>query len=743
MPSTSSETTHQPAVSATTQPEVAVASSYTIGALMASLDEAASNAGQSKTETVASHDHTQQELVRSRLGIASSLFIALRSKHPATAAHSIRVALGASAWAATLKMPNQLRTQLELAALLHDIGKIGVPDRVLLKPGRLDPEEVVLMDRHLQVGQMILESAGMPDKIIEYVNSAAAWYDGSHRHIKQAGEEIPFISRMLAVVDAFDAMTTDHVYRPARSRERALAELFECAGGQFDPGGVKSFAEHFNHNQRELQDEVVERWIAALADSPGCLPWAAPGAPKLPTPLIESNPTLPFHQKMVDNTHDGVVFIDTERKITQWNTGTERLTGVASSAAIGQVLTPTLLDMSDRDGKLVSDDECPIEQVIATGLQLMESVSILGRQGHHVAVEMHVIPVHTEQGELQGATILLNDVSSEASLEEKCQALHVEMTKDPMTRVANRAEFDRMLAAFVDAHEETNLPCSLIMADIDHFKRINDTYGHQAGDEAIITFATLLKSMCRSGDLVARYGGEEFAVLCADCNNATAAARAEEIRRKLSETPHSELGNNSITASFGVTELQPGDTPETMLRRSDRALLQAKDQGRNQVVQLGDGMSEEEIEKKSWWPFSSWRGAKLVETQLVTQVPLDITVQKLRGFIADQEAKVLKATEHCLCLEATDNGDSMNRNSAGRPISFLIDIELSEERVERENAAGLASGVYAQTVAKVSLRPSRKRDRRRGMAVDRARLLLGSLKSYLMAKEQTPEAVAT
>src|SRR6185503_1280592 len=141
------------------------------------------------------------------------------------------------------------------------------------------------------------------------------------------------------------------------------------------------------------------------------------------------------------------------------------------------------------------------------------------------------IPVHGDDGQVQGATILLHDAEPEASLEEKCEALHAEVTKDPMTKVANRAEFDRMQALFMETHQQAGQPCSLIMADIDHFKSINDTYGHQAGDEAIITIANLLKQTCRAGDLVARYGGEEFAVLCADCSAADAARRAEQLRR--------------------------------------------------------------------------------------------------------------------------------------------------------------------------------------------------------------------
>ena len=104
---------------------------------------------------------------------------------------------------------------------------------------------------------------------------------------------------------------------------------------------------------------------------------------------------------------------------------------------------------------------------------------------------------------------------------------------------------------------------------------------------------------------MARYGGEEFVVLCADCNNAAAAKRAEQMRKRLAEMHHPSLKGRRITASFGVTELQPGDTPETMLRRADRGLLQAKDQGRNQVMQLGDGFGTTKP-KRGWWPFSSY-----------------------------------------------------------------------------------------------------------------------------------------
>ena len=159
--------------------------------------------------------------------------------------------------------------------------------------------------------------------------------------------------------------------------------------------------------------------------------------------------------------------------------------------------------------------------------------------------------------------------------------------------MANRAEFDRVHAMFVAAHQQQQVPCSLMMCDLDRFKLVNDTYGHQAGDDAIKSLASLLKSSCRPGDLVARYGGEEFVLLCADCDNASAARRAEQIRKALSQLPQPKMDGRAVTVSFGVTEIQPGDTPETMLRRADRALLMAKANGRNTVVQLGTGAGGE------------------------------------------------------------------------------------------------------------------------------------------------------
>ncbi len=713
------------------------------------MEEAAIESGLSSPRPAPVATTSQQHenrLVQARAGIASSLFSALKYKHPPSADHCLRVALGCSSWALFAKLDEETHDTVELAALMHDLGKISVPDAILQKPGRLTSEEKAVVDRHRDAALDMLAHCCGSERVLNAVRYSGTRFDGQGSTLPAKESTIPLEARMIAIVDAFDWMTTDHMHRSAMSRERALKQLFEEAGSQFDPGLVKQFVEALSQRQDMLSSQVASRWLNGFSSSEPGLPWqpssettanaASPAAP------VSSDRSL-FEQKLLDAMYDGVVFVDAQCKITLWSKGTQRLTGVDSSAATGRIFIPSLLQTYSHGGRKMRDDACPVAKAIRTSTQLRQRVEVMGRQGKHVAIDLHAIPVHGADGTIQGATVLLHDAQGEASLEEKCEALHAEVTKDPMTKVANRAEFDRMLALFIEAHQQAKLPCSLIMCDIDHFKNINDTYGHQAGDEAIITMATLLTTMCRSGDLVARYGGEEFVVICADCSNADAARRAEQIRRKLSETPHACLGNKRIMASFGVTELQSGDTPETMLRRSDRALLQAKEQGRNQVVQLGDGMEKKKKnKKKKWWPFARRRGKPVVEMDLVTAVPIDIAIEKLRGFVSDHQAKILSTRENKVDLQVSSEHVSYNRRKKDRHVIFRVELQFDEERVERTNNLGFASGEYAQTRVRLKIQPQRASRGRRTDITERARLIMQSLKAYLMAEEEGEESAS-
>jgi diguanylate cyclase (GGDEF)-like protein len=673
---------------------------------------------------------TDNQLVQVRLGIASSLYTALRLKHAATASHGLRVALSSSAWAVEMGLSEKQRDTIEVAALLHDIGMIGVPDHILFKPGPLESKEIHVIHRARAMSLEVLRSACAEPAILQIVEHTGAWYDGFKPESRLTGKQIPLGSRMIAIAEAFDAMTTDQVFRPALSLERAARELFEFAGTQFDPKLVREFVELLSRDQSRFRQEVATRWLQSLDPETVNSFWQMGAAPP---PVETTKPDGMFQARLLDNMHDGVAFVDARLRVMQWNHGAERLTGITNNSVLDRQWLPSLLNVRNERGELVTEDDCPVICAIRSGVQSLRRLTISGRTGRSVSVDSHAIPVLAHDGAMLGAILLLHDASPETSLEERCQSLHEKATKDPLTQVANRAEFDRVHEAFITTHQEQQVPCSLIMCDLDHFKQVNDTYGHQVGDEAIKTVARLLRNACRPGDLVARYGGEEFVMLCADCDNATTTGRAEQIRKTLSQTPEPKMENRSVTASFGVTEIQPGDTAETMLRRSDRALLMAKAKGRNQVVQLGVGSnSDQAVRKKGLFWTERARPAAVLEQDMITPVPIAMTIEKLRGFVADHRAKIIAIDGNRVKLEINDQA-SPTRRGSDRPVTFLVDLRLEEEAFTKAEPDDPNASGISRTRIHVTISPRKNRDRRRADIADRAREVLSSFRSYLMA----------
>jgi PAS domain S-box-containing protein len=427
----------------------------------------------------------ENRLVQVRLGIASSLFAALRAKHAPTAHHSVRVALSCSAWGAILGLSAPQRDELEIGSLLHDIGKIGVPDLVLLKPSQLTEDEYVLMERHRQVGADILRSCCAAPGVLDIVRDAGAWFDGSRDGQELRGEKLSLGARIVGIVDAFDAMTSDQVYRRALSRERALAELFEFAGTQFDPRLVQEFCAYINADQVHLQANVARQWLKHLQpDADGNALWQL--STHRPTTAGGSSENL-FCRKLLESMHDAVVFVDSSLQIVLWNRAAERLTGIPAASIEHKHWAPALINLRDEKGRLIGDHDCPVVEAIHSGVQTLRRLSVMGRSGQRVEVDAQMVPVHGKSGAAQGAALLMHDASSQITLEQRIQCLHEKATRDPLTQVANRGEFDRILANYVESHLERRLPCSLILCDLDHFKRINDTFGHQAGDEVLVT----------------------------------------------------------------------------------------------------------------------------------------------------------------------------------------------------------------------------------------------------------------
>lgn len=175
-----------------------------------------------------------------------------------------------------------------------------------------------------------------------------------------------------------------------------------------------------------------------------------------------------------------------------------------------------------------------------------------------------------------------------SSLQRDLDDVRRESMLDPLTKIANRKSFDEGLADALAEARETNTPVSLILADIDHFKTFNDTYGHQTGDQVLRLVAMTLKSNIKGKDLAARYGGEEFVAVLPYTDLHGAVIVAENVRKAiqakelLKRSTNEKLGR--ITASFGVASFNTNDNAVSLIERADRCLYAAKHAGRNRVV---------------------------------------------------------------------------------------------------------------------------------------------------------------
>lgn len=185
------------------------------------------------------------------LEMVKTLARAVDSKDQYTHEHSDRASARARKLAVALQLPDQMARYVEYAALLHDIGKIGIDEAILTKPGKLTPEEYEEMKKHPIIGHQILAPVKFLGPVAQMVLYHQEWYDGRGYPEGLKGEEIPLGARMVAVIDAWDAMTSDRPYRKALKREIAVAELKRGAGTQFDPKVVEAFL--------KLEDEGAGR----------------------------------------------------------------------------------------------------------------------------------------------------------------------------------------------------------------------------------------------------------------------------------------------------------------------------------------------------------------------------------------------------------------------------------------------------------------------------------------------------
>ena len=170
---------------------------------------------------------------------------------------------------------------------------------------------------------------------------------------------------------------------------------------------------------------------------------------------------------------------------------------------------------------------------------------------------------------------------AEEELKRVNAILEIKATTDSLTGISNRRRFLELLQAEIQEAKRYNMPLALIFFDIDHFKSVNDTYGHKAGDNVLQELSRIVTGMIRQTDIFARFGGEEFIILVLNNDVRTGRELAEKIRSRMSQHSFPQIG--TVTCSFGVAQFYPDDTSETFIKRADDAMYAAKQEGRNRV----------------------------------------------------------------------------------------------------------------------------------------------------------------
>jgi diguanylate cyclase (GGDEF)-like protein/PAS domain S-box-containing protein len=696
-----------------------------------------SPAGPLAVAALASQEQRESSQAMARLGIATSLYFALRCKHPPTASHSLRVALMAAAWCENLAVTVEERDRIELAALLHDLGKLGIPDRVIRKPGKLSVEEQGTMSLVPQLGCEILRGSSGDTAMLDIVRYASAWYAGRPNQSLR-GQQLPLGARMVAIADAYDSMTTDQTYRCAMSRELAVANLYSGSGVQFDPELTRDFCEMVLAARLWPPSQTKLHGLNLHESTRDRLPWT----PTIGCPGSDSRAVVqdPFRSHLLSSMTDAVIFIDCQGVIQEWNEAAQKLTGISADAVLHRDWAPALIALfaEAEAGDLTSAD-CPVATALASAMEVTGRYRIQRTDGASLPIHLRAVPVAADPGGHYGVVMIARDLSNQSRLEERVESLRRQVTQDPLTSVANRVEMDRRLAELVRRSEESGEIFSLIICDVDHFKLVNDHYGHQAGDEALIRVAEILTAQSREGDLVCRYGGEEFVVLCPECDIMAATRRAEAIRVAISRTKLPMLQNNSVTACFGVTQIQAGDTAESVLGRADRALLQAKDNGRNQFVQIGVGGQFEPAnpsnDKRRWlgW-FRSEPIQDPLKATISTPVPPEVVIQKLRGFIADHNAEILSVSEGLLKLKLNVTYATGGRRTRDSHLPFCVQLKLSESTQQVGVGGVERMTTQNRTLIRVELTPLRAGTRRsQEVAVCARRIMIG-INGYLVGE---------
>jgi diguanylate cyclase (GGDEF)-like protein/putative nucleotidyltransferase with HDIG domain len=566
-------------------------------------------------DRVETSDRHAEQVADLHLKTIEALAIAIDAKDEVTHDHVRRVQIYATGLARLFGLSEPEIEALKAGALLHDIGKLAVPDYILNKPGKLTPAEFDRMKVHTIVGAEILERVGFPYPVVPVVRHHHERWDGRGYPDGLRGDEIPITARILTLSDCFDAVREDRKYRKAMTNDEAIAMLKEGNGSVFDPNVVKTFLDHLEEFEAEIREQRVEPERVGSQLKPG-------------GQEPESGDSGPFVFERIRSAHREVitlydiaqtigtsldlrdtfaVFASRLEDIVSYTTcvlflvnpdstdveaahvagrDAERFRGkrVPSGGGITGWVVANGTPMHNCDPRLDLDVlrvESSEEYRTATIVPLIRDKTVLGALGLYSADLDSYTGDHLRL--IEAVAKLATDAIGNAVQHERSETSAL---TDLLTGLPNARALRYRFEEEADRARRHRDSFSVMMMDLDGFKAVNDRLGHQAGDQLLREIARLLLSQVRSVDFVSRYAGDEFVAILQ-----VGQEEAGELARRMQSTiDRHEFGFSGgkqfIGMSIGSASFpEDGDTLDTLLLAADRAMYSDKARRKSQFGQ--------------------------------------------------------------------------------------------------------------------------------------------------------------
>ncbi|PYS52119.1 MAG: hypothetical protein DMF68_02470 [Acidobacteria bacterium] len=559
-----------------------------------------------------------QEMANLHMNTIESLAIAIDAKDQTTHGHVRRTQIYATEMGKLLKVDESEIQALIAGALLHDIGKLAVPEYILNKPGKLTESEFAKMKIHPTVGGDILKRVGFPYPVEDIVRYHHEKWDGTGYPKGLKAQTIPLVARIISVVDFYDATRCDRPYRKGMTREDSLTLLRKMSGSSFDPRVVEVFIEHVEEFDQMIASQDIQEQVSS--DDSDEMNSARPDAGLASETLGTPNDVTGFRsiteaQREVFALHEIAQTIGSSLNLQ------DTVSLVSSKLrAIVPFDTCIIYLVDEKSGKAMpahaagENTEIFSKRRINIGDGITGWVIANGRSMCNASPELDLVgvseevtksirgvlvaPLIREDGAFGAITLysksrisytsehvrLLESVSQHASSALN-NALTFERTKesaltDSLTDLPNSRAFYMMLEQRIAEGQRLNKESlAVISMDVDDFKKVNDIYGHAIGDRVLVAISKVIKKEMRQMDILARYAGDEFVAIMPMASATMANMVAERIRSAVESQKYPVRTGKTVEVgiSIGIACFpSDGETTEELLTNAARNMQHDK-----------------------------------------------------------------------------------------------------------------------------------------------------------------------